>query len=88
MECTIIQLCTYNLIYPHVNIYTAQTNTFSHVKYDYFFFLLLFHYKIPLKCSSTNVLVLEFKFFSYYQTDNPLLSSTVKYITRINIMLQ
>lgn len=48
----------------------------------------LFHYKISLKCSSTNVLVFVFKFFSYNQTDNPLLSSTVKYITRINIMLQ
>lgn len=35
-----------------------------------------------------NVLVFVFKFFSYNQTDNPLLSSTVKYITRINIMLQ
>lgn len=41
-----------------------------------------------LKYSSTNVLVFVFKFFSYNQTDNPLLSSTVKYITRINIMLQ
>lgn len=89
MECTIIQPCTYTLIYQHVNIYTAQTNTFSHFKYYYFFLkLFFFHYKIPLKCSSTNVLVFEFKFFSYYQTDNPLLSSTVKYITRINIMLQ
>lgn len=48
----------------------------------------LFRYKISLKCSSTNVLVFVFKFFSYNQTDNPLLSSTVKYITRINIMLQ
>lgn len=95
MECTIIQLCTHNLIYQHVDIYTAQTNTFSQVKYYYnvFFFLFsinvsLFHYKISLKCSSTNVLVFVFKFFSYNQTDNPLLSSTVKYITRINIMLQ
>ena len=94
MECTIIQLCTYNLIYQHVDIYTTQTNTFSQVKYYYnvfFFFSLkvsLFHYKISLKCSSTNVLVFVFKFFSYNQTDNPLLSSTVKYITRINIMLQ
>lgn len=35
-----------------------------------------------------NVLVFVFKFFSYNQTDNLLLSSTVKYITRINIMLQ
>lgn len=35
-----------------------------------------------------NVLVFVFKFFSYNQTDNPLLSSTVKYITRINIMVQ
>lgn len=87
MEGTIIQLCTYNLIYQHVDIYTAQTNTFSQVKYYYNFFFF-FHYKISLKCSSTNVLVFEFKFFSYNQTDNPLLSSTVKYITRINIMLQ
>ena len=57
----------------------------------FFFFSInvsLFHYKISLKCSSTNVLVFVFKFFSYNQTDNPLLSSTVKYITRINIMLQ
>lgn len=56
-----------------------------------FFFSInvsLFHYKISLKCSSMNVLVFVFKFFSYNQTDNPLLSSTVKYITRINIMLQ
>ncbi len=92
MECTIIQLCTYNHIYQHVDIYTAQTNTFSQVKYYYNFFfsinVSLFHYKISLKCSSTNVLVFVFKFFSYNQTDNPLLSSTVKYITRINIMLQ
>lgn len=35
MECTIIQLCTYNYIYQHVGIYTAQTNTFSQVKYYY-----------------------------------------------------
>lgn len=39
-----------------------------------------------LKFSSTNVLVFEFKFFSYNQTDNPQLSSTIKYNTRINIM--
>lgn len=38
--------------------------------------------------AKTNVLVFVFKFFSYNQTDNPPLSSTVKYITRINIMLQ
>lgn len=37
MECTIIQLSTYNYIYldQHVDIYTAQTNTFSQVKYYY-----------------------------------------------------
>lgn len=94
IECTIIQLCTCNYIYldQRVDIYTAQTNTFSQVKYYYnFFFFInvnLFHSKIYLKCSSANVLVFVFKFFSYNQTDNPRLSSTVKYITRINIMLQ
>lgn len=35
MECTIIQLI-HLLIYPYVNIYTAQTNTFSQVKYYHF----------------------------------------------------
>lgn len=42
MECTIIQLCTYNFIYRHVDIYTAQTNTFSQVKYYYFFYVYFF----------------------------------------------
>ena len=44
MECTIIQLCMYNnnnnnyvYIYRYVYIYTAQTNTFSQVKYYYNF---------------------------------------------------
>lgn len=91
MECTIIQLFTCNYIYldQHVDIYTAQTNTFSQVKYYYFFFINvnLFRSKTSLKCSSTNVLVFVFKFLSHNQTDNSRLSSTVKYITRINIML-
>lgn len=90
MECTTIQLGTYNFRYRHVDIYTAQTNTFSQVKYDYFFLFLIFFFlfmtSFALKFSSTNVLVFEFKFFSYNQTDNPLLSSTIKYNTRINIM--
>lgn len=42
MECTIIQPCTYNLIYQHVNIYTAQTNTFSHFKCYYYFLNFFF----------------------------------------------
>lgn len=36
MEGTIIRLCSYNFIYRHVDIYTAQTNTFSQVKYYYY----------------------------------------------------
>ena len=72
----------------HRQIHSPKLNITTMFCFFFSINVSLFHYKISLKCSSTNVLVFVFKFFSYNQTDNPLLSSTVKYITRINIMLQ